>query len=178
MAKEGKGIRLVRSLEESRGCKLEVAGRRSGFNGLSVCQGEVVRKIELKTVENLDDWFAINGLYGIESLFFDTRYYLYFALIREQKILVAPGIAFLQSQIPGYKSDVGNDMREWIGLTKEIGAKSGLNIIPRVNFKLKLGIYSLVKVLENEHQDSQWSSAVDSIWHLTDAGTWQRTYPL
>jgi hypothetical protein len=178
MAKEGKGIRLVRSLEESRGCILQVAGRRSGFNGLSVCQGEVIRKIELKTVGNSDDWFAINGLYGIESLFFDTRYYLYFALIREQKILVAPGIAFLQSQIPGYKNDVGDDMKEWISLTKEIGNKSSLNIIPRVNFKLKLGIYSLVKLLENEQAANQWSAAVDSIWHLQEAGSWQRTYPL
>jgi len=157
---------------------LEVAGRRSGFNGLSVCNGEVIRKIELKTVENSDDWFAINGLYGIESLFFDTRYYLYFALIKEQKILVAPGIAFLQSQIPGYKTDVGDDMKEWISLTKEIGNKAGLNIIPRVNFKLKLGIYSLVKVLEDKQQASQWSIAVDSIWHLQEAGFWQRTYPL
>jgi len=178
MAKEGKGIRLVRSLEASRGCVLEVAGRRSGFNGLSVCNGEVLRKIELKTVENSDDWFAINGLYGIESLFFDTRYYLYFALIREQKILVALGIAFLQSQIPGYKAGVGDDMKEWISLTKEIGTKAGLNIIPRVNFKLKLGIYSLVNVLENEQEASHWSIAVDSIWHLPESGSWQRTYPL
>lgn len=102
MAKEGKGIRLVKSLEEFRGCTLRIAGRRSGFNGISVYNGNIVRKIELKTVENSDNWFAINGLYGIESLFFDVQYYLYFALIREQKIVVAPGISFLQAQIPGY----------------------------------------------------------------------------
>jgi hypothetical protein len=81
MAKESEGLRLVRSLEEARGCTLRVAGRRTGFNGISVCEGMVVRKIELKTIVNSDYWFAINGLYGIESLFFDHQYYLYFTLV-------------------------------------------------------------------------------------------------
>jgi len=180
MAKEGEGMRLVRSLEEFRGCTLQIAGKRTGFNGISVCNGDILRKIELKTVDSTDYWFAINGLYGIQSLFFDPQYYLYFALIRQRKIVIARGNEFLQAQIPTYNADIAEEMRTWIGLTRDISVKAGLNIIPRINFKLKVGLRLLVQTLEaagSEQQTEQWKRSIDSVWQGDEEGDWQMTYP-
>lgn len=176
MAKESRSTQLVRELEEFRGCALKVAGRRAGFNGLSVYKGNVVRKIEVKTVDKSDYWFAINGLRGIECLFFDPQYYLYFVLVKEQRILIAQAIPFLQAQIPAYKADVHNDVREWLDMTKALGAKSGLNIIPRINFKLRVGIRELTELLESGQGVDEWRSCVDSIWHSEAANSWRMTF--
>lgn len=171
-------MRLIKSLEEFRGCDLKVAGRRVGFNGLSVCNGDVVRKIELKTVDKSDNWFAINGIYGIESLSFDPQYYLYFVLSPEEKILIAQGVPFMQAQLPLYNVDVEEDMREWLDSTKKLSTKSGLNIIPRVNFKLKLGIRKLTALLESGQPEETWRNCVDSIWQFEASGLWRMTFPL
>ncbi len=177
MAKESQSTRLVRSLEEFRGCSLQVTGRRAGFNGLSVCNGTVVRKIELKTVSNSDNWFAINGLYGIDSLFFDPQYYLYFVLPQEKIILIAEAVRFLQAQILGYNSEVGEDVREWIDLTRTLCTKSGLSIIPRINFKLRVGIRQLLKILELQQAHEEWQHCIDSVWRSQESGAWQRIFP-
>lgn len=176
MAKESISAELVKDLEEYRGLTLQTAPRRSGFNGLSVCDGEVVRKIEIKTVDRSDNWFAINGLLGIECLLFDPQYYLYFVLIRERKILIAQATLFLQVQIPSYCPDVGDDMRRWLDLTKAIGGKSGLNIIPRVNFKLEVGIREPVRFLESGQGSDRWQNCVESVWCSKATHFWQRTF--
>lgn len=176
MAKESLSTELVKDFEESQGLALQIAPRGSGFNGLSVRNGEVVRKIEIKTVDRSDNWFAINGLRGIECLFFDPQYYLYFVLIRERKILIAQATPFLQAQIPSYHPDVGDDIRRWLDLTKKIGVRSGLNIIPRVNFKLKVGIRELVRLLESGQDTNNWQNFVESIWYSEAPHSWQRTF--
>lgn len=177
LAKESRSNVIVKDLERFRGCTLQIARRRAGFNGLSVCNGDVVRKIELKTVDRSDDWFAINGTYGIESLFFDPQYYLYFVLINENKVLIAQAIPFLQAQIPSYKTDVSNEMREWLEKTRTLSESAGLNIIPRINFKLKVGIRRLVAFLESGQAIDEWQHCVDSIWYSSTTGGWQRTFP-
>jgi hypothetical protein len=178
MAKERLSNTLVRDLEEFRGCTLQITGRRAGFNGLSVCEGTVVRKIELKTVDRTDYWFAINGVYGIESLFFDPRYYLYFVLINERKVLIAQAIPFLQAQIPKYNASVSEEVREWLDMTKALSSRAGLNIIPRINFKLRVGIRNLIALLDAGHGTHEWTSCVDSIWHSDGPGSWQMTFPV
>lgn len=175
MAKESISTELVKGLEEYQGLTLQIAPRQSGFNGLSVRNGEVMRKIEIKTVDRSDNWFAINGLRGIECLFFDPQYYLYFVLIREQKILVAQATPFLQAQIPSYQPEVGDDMKKWLELTKAIGEKSGLNIIPRVNFKLRVSIRELVRLLETGQAADKWQDSVESIWCSGTTCSWERT---
>jgi hypothetical protein len=178
MAKESLSIQLLRDLEESRGLDLKVAGRRSGFNGVAVFHGDIVRKIEVKTVDRSDNWFAINGVHGIESLFFDSRYFLYFVLIYERKILIAPGAPFLRVQIPRYSTDVSDDTKAWLDLTKELSTKSGLNIIPRINFKLRVGIRDLISRLESGEEENDWIGCVDSIWHSDKDHLWDKTFPV
>ena len=177
MAKESQSTRLVRSLEAARGCVLQVANRRSGFNGLSVCEGTVVRKIELKTVINTDYWFAINGLYGIQSLFFDPQYYLYFVLANERKVLIVRAAPFLQTQIPAYNTDVSEEVNDWLAATRKLCSNSGLNIIARVNFKLKTGIRKIVSDLEAGIDISRWNASVDSIWQADADENWTQSYP-
>jgi hypothetical protein len=176
MAKESRSNRLVGELEEFRGCTLQTTGRRTGFNGLAICHGNVVRKIEIKTVDRSDYWFAINGLHGIESLFLDPKYYLYFVLVNEQKIMIAQAAPFLKAQIPGYNADVSHDVEEWLNLTKTVGAKSGLNIIPRINFKLRVGIRELVRRLELGQEVDYWRHCVDSIWYSESPHSWRQTF--
>lgn len=156
---------------------MKVASKRTGFNGISICQGSIVRKIEVKAIVNSDDWFAINGLYGVESLFFDPQYFLYFVLVNERKILIAHAIPFLQAQIPLYNSDIRDDVKNWILLTKELCTKASLNIIPRINFKLKIGIRQLVSRLEQESDIDRWRHCVDSVWYSRQADYWQMLFP-
>ncbi|HWS89446.1 MAG TPA: hypothetical protein VN282_20910 [Pyrinomonadaceae bacterium] len=177
LAKESRSNTIVKDLERFRSCTLQIARRRAGLNGLSVCNGNVTRKIELKTVDRSDDWFAINGTYGIESLFFDPQYYLYFVLINENKVLIAQAIPFLQAQIPSYRIDVSDEMREWLGKTRALSESAGLNIIPRINFKLRLGIRKLIALLESGQGADDWRHCVDSIWHHTAHSGWQSTFP-
>lgn len=171
---------LVKSLESFRGCEVRITGRRVGFNGLSICQGNIVRKIELKTVDKSDYWFAINGVYGIESLCFDPQYYLYFVLANpdEQRIVVAQAVPFMKAQIASYNADIVDDMREWLDQTKSLSTKSGLSIIPRINFKLRAGIRTIVQILEEDQGVSEWAQCIDSIWRLEPSGSWTRTFPL
>lgn len=176
MAKESLSTQLVKDLEEFQGQELQIASRRAGFNGLAIRNDNVVRKIEIKSVDKSDNWFAINGLRGIECLFFDPQYYLYFVLIRERKVVIAKAIPFLQTQIPTYNPDIGNAMREWLDLTKEIGEESGLNIIPRVNFKLTVGIRALIELLESNRDKDPWTDSIESIWALEEPDSWQMTY--
>lgn len=177
LAKESLSNKIVKDLEKFRGCTLQITGRRTGFNGLSVCNGVVVRKIELKTVDRSDNWFAINGVYGIQSLFFDPQYYLYFVLINENKVLIAQAIPFLQAQIPTYRVDVEEEMKKWLGATRRLSENSGLNIIPRINFKLKIGIRKLISLLESGQATTDWHQCVDSVWQNVGAEGWLRTFP-
>lgn len=178
LAKESRSNRIVRDLEEFRGCVLQLTGRKTGFNGLSVCDGNVIRKIEVKTVDRSDDWFAINGTYGIQSLFFDAQYYLYFVLVNENKVLIAQAIPFLQAQIPTYKADIRDDMKRWLDATRTLSQNSGLNIIPRINFKLRVGIRTLVETLEVGQAADDWRHCVDSVWHRVAPQVWRMTFPV
>jgi hypothetical protein len=178
MAKESESFQLVRSLEQFRGCEMKTANRRMGFNGVSICDGSIIRKVEVKTVVNSDNWFAINGLYGIESLFFDPQYYLYFVLSKERIIVIAQAMPFLQMQIPKYNSEVGDEVRQWTALTRQLCDISGLNVLPRINFKLKVGIRNLLKLLADKAESVQWQQSIDSVWQSEDGLNWTKTFPL
>ena len=142
------GWSLVSSLETYRGCSIRLANKKSGFNGLSTNLLGEIRKIELKTVYKSDDWFAINGLAGIEKLFFDKNYWLYFAIIPENYIVCTAAIPFLQKQVSTQIEGGPTDyILSWITLTKAISRDFGIKFIPRMNFKVKIPIRVMMKVL-------------------------------
>lgn len=85
---------------------------------------------------------------------------------------------FLQMQIPKYNSEVGDEVRQWTALTRQLCDISGLNVLPRINFKLKVGIRNLLKLLADKAESVQWQQSIDSVWQSEDGLNWTKTFPL
>jgi len=174
---ESRGWALVASLETFKGCTINIVAKGSGFNGLSTSLLGQVRKIELKTVGRSDDWFAINGLAGIENLFFDDSYWLYFAIVPDNYVVATRPIPFLRKQVSSNIDDrVSQYIRAWISLTKAITKDFGIKFIPRINFKTQTPIRKMLsEVLDNpDHHD--WGDVVKEIWQLNEDGRWIQHY--
>jgi hypothetical protein len=75
------GVGLACSVETYRGSNIQIVKKQSGFNGLSTNKDGDVRKIEVKSMEKSFNWIAISGLIGIDKLFFERDYWIYFVLL-------------------------------------------------------------------------------------------------
>jgi hypothetical protein len=174
---ESRGWALVASLETFKGCTINIVAKGSGFNGLSTSLSGKVRRIELKTVEKSDDWFAINGLAGIENLFFDDLYWLYFSIVPENYVMVTRAIPFLRKQV---SSNIDNRVSEyikvWINLTKAITKDFGIKFIPRINFKTQTPIREMLSEVLDNPDDHDWDDVVKEIWQLNEDGQWIQHY--
>ena len=174
---EKSGWILIASLETHRGCSIIPAKKQSGFNGLSTSQFDELRKIELKTIHKSDNWFAINGLAGIERVFFDENYWLYFAILPQNFVICAKAIPFLSKQVS--KKIDGNPtdyIRSWIALTKAISRDFEIKFIPRINFKVNVPIRTMVKEILERPDAHDWKGVVQSIWKLDKEGKWRQLY--
>jgi len=163
---EVRGWGLVTSLETSRGFSLTITAKRSGFNGLSISKSGEVRKIEVKAVGKGDRWFAVNGLQGIERLFLDKDYWIYFAMLPENIVVITHAVPFLRKQVRYNHADLDltTELKEWIELTKKRSREFGLRFVPRVHLNVKFPLRKLVKqVLENP-SDPEWHDVVAEIW--------------
>jgi len=137
-----------------------------------------VRKIELKTVRKSDNWFAINGLAGIESVFFDDLYWLYFSILPENYVMITRAIPFLRKQVsPDIDNRVSEYIRAWINLTKAITRDFGIKFIPRMNFKTRIPIRDLLSDMLDNPDDHDWGDVVKEIWQLDEDGRWIQYYP-
>ena len=174
---ESHGWALVASLETLRGCSIKIAPKGSGFNGISTNLSGEIRKIELKTVSRSDNWFAINGLQGIRKLFFDKNYWLYFSLLPENIVIMAKALPFLQKQVV-YRTgeSFSEQLKVWIKLTEKLTADSGLQFIPRINFKVQVPIRQMLRQILNAPEDNEWKGMVTSVWKLNDQGYWEKLY--
>ena len=174
---ESQGWALVASLETFKGCTIKIVAKGSGFNGLSTGLSGKVRKIELKTVAKSDDWFAINGLAGIENLFFDDSYWLYFSIIPENYVIVTRPIPFLRKQVSSNIDDrVSEYIGAWISLTKAITKDFGIKFIPRMNFKTQTPIREMLSEVLANPDDHDWDDVVKEIWQLNEGGQWVQHY--
>lgn len=175
---ESQGWALVASLETFKGCDIKIVTKVSGFNGLSTSLSGEVRKIELKTVRKSDDWFAINGLAGIENLFFDDLYWLYFSIVPENYVIVTKAIPFLRKQVSSNIDDrVFEYIRAWISLTKAITKDFEIKFIPRINFKTQTPVRELLLEVLDNPDDHDWGDVVEEIWQLNEDGQWIQHYP-
>lgn len=171
------GWSLVSSLETHKGCSISLVAKGSGFNGLSTNLSGEKRKIELKTVQKSDDWFAINGIAGIEKLFFDADYWLYFAIIPENYVICTNAIPFLQKQVSAKIDASPTDyIRSWIALTEAISRDFEIKFIPRMNFKIVTPIRVMLKEVLEHKDNHAWQGIVEEVWHLDESGKWQRDY--
>lgn len=173
---EARGWGLVTSLETSRGFSLSLTNKRAGFNGLSISKSGDVRKIEVKTVYKSDKWFAVNGLHGIERLFLDKEYWIYFALLPENIVIVTHALSFLRKQVRYNHTglDLSAELKEWIDLTKRRSREFGLRFVPRIHLNVRVPMRKLLKqVLENP-RDTEWHPVVAEIWE--NKGKWRRRF--
>jgi len=167
---------LVCSVETFKGCTIKIVKRTSGFNGLSTYQNDSIRKIELKTMQRSDYWIAINGFTAIDKLFFDKDYWLYFALVPENIIVMTKALPFIEEQLNiAERSDYLEDLRNWIASTKGLSKKSGLKFIPRINIKFSLPIRSIVEKVKSKTLDEEWSESIIEIWE--NKKDWRRIFP-
>lgn len=174
---ESRGWALVASLETFKGCNINIVQKGSGFNGLSTSFSGEVRKIELKTVVKSDNWFAINGLAGIQRLFFDKSYWLYFSIIPEDYVMVVKAIPFLRRQVSSNIDDrVSEYISTWLSLTKAITKDFGIQFIPRINFKTQVPIRKMLSDVLDSPDDHDWGDVVKEIWQLNENGQWIKHY--
>ncbi len=174
---EKSGWILIASLETHRGCSITPAKRQSGFNGLSTSQTGEVRKIELKTVYKSDDWFAINGFAGIQKLFFDEDYWLYFAVLPQNYVICTRAIPFLSKQVSKKIDENPTDyIRAWISLTKAISRDFEIKLFPRMNFKVNVPIRTMLQEILDQPVSHNWKDIVQSIWQLDESGKWRQLY--
>lgn len=170
---EVRGWGLVTSLETTRGFSLTITAKRSGFNGLSISKSGEVRKIEVKAVGKSDRWFAVNGLQGIERLFLDKDYWIYFAFLPENVVVVTHAVPFLRKQVRYNHADLdlSAQLKEWIDLTKQRSREFGLRFVPRIHLNVRVPMRKLLRqVLENP-KDPEWHTVVAEIWE--NKGKWR-----
>ena len=170
---EARGWGLVTSFETSRGFSLTLTAKRSGFNGLSISKSGEVRKIEVKTVEKGDRWFAVNGLQGIERLFLDKDYWIYFALLPENVVIVTHAVPFLRKQVRynHVDLDLTAELKEWIDLTKRRSRKFGLRFVPRIHLNVAVPMRRLLQQVLNDPENPEWHPVVAEIWK--NDGKWK-----
>ncbi len=170
---EARGWGLVTSLETSRHFSLSLTNKRSGFNGLSISKSGDVRKIEVKTVHKSDRWFAVNGLQGIERLFLDKDYWIYFSLLPENIVIVTHALPFLRKQVRYNHADLdlSAELKEWIDLTKRRSREFGLRFVPRIHLNVRVPIRRLLEQVLEKPDDPEWHSAVAEIWE--NKGKWR-----
>src|SRR6266851_7212347 len=170
---EARGWGLVTSRETSLGFSLSLTNKRSGFNGLSISKSGDVRKIEVKTVHKSDRWFAVNGLQGIERLFLDKDYWIYFALLPENIVIVTHAVPFLRKQVSYNHADLdlSTQLKEWIDLTKRRSREFGLRFVPRIHLNVRVPMRKLLKQVLEDPDNPEWHSVVAEIWE--NKAKWQ-----
>jgi hypothetical protein len=174
---EARGWALIASLETFRGCSIKFASKGSGFNGMSINNLGETRKIELKTVSNSDNWFAINGLKGIKKLFFDESYWLYFCLLPEKIVITVKALPFFEKQVDYRKEkSLLKQLEIWIKQTERITEDFSLQFIPRINFKVRVPIRQMLKQILDNSKINDWQGMEISVWKLGDQGYWENLY--
>ena len=170
---ELRGWGLVTALETSRGFSLTLTAKRSGFNGLSISKAGDVRKIEVKAVGSSDKWFAVNGLEGIERLLLDKDYWIYFALLPENIVIVTRAVPFLQKQVKfeNLNADLIVQLKQWLALTRKMSRDFGLHFVPRIHLHARVPIRKMLKQILENPNDAEWHDVVAEIWQSKK--TWE-----
>lgn len=170
---DARGWGLITSLETTRGFSMTLTAKRSGFNGLSISKSGEVRKIEVKTIHKSDTWFAVNGLEGIERLFLDKDYWIYFALLPENLVIVTHAVPFLRNQVRYNHADLDltDNLKRWIDLTKKTSKDFGLRFVPRIHLNVRVPMRKLLKQLLENPEDTEWHPVVAEIWE--NKGKWR-----
>jgi hypothetical protein len=116
-------------------------------------------------------------LSGIEKLFFDENYWLYFALIPENYVVCTSAIPFLHKQVSTKIGESLTDyVRSWISLTRALTRDFEIQFIPKMNFKVTTPIRAMVSEILQNPLAHEWQNIVQEIWHLNEDGKWEKVY--
>lgn len=166
---------LVCSVETFRGCNIQLVNKASGFNGLSTNKGGEVRKIELKTMEKSFNWIAISSLTAIDKLFFERDYWIYFALVPNNYVVMTKGLPFIMQQLSfTANTNFLSDLEQWMKTTRKLTKSSGLKFLPKLQLKFPVPLNALVNHLINNPEDETWHNSVIELWQ--NSGSWKRLY--
>lgn len=169
------GVGLVCSVETFRGCDIQLVKKISGFNGLSTNKNGEVRKIEVKSMEKSFNWIAISSLIAIDKLFFERDYWIYFALMPSNYVVMTKGLPFIRQQLSfSDNPDFAKNLQEWMKATRKLTRGSGLKFLPKLQLKFPVSLDKLVEHLKNNPNDETWNDSVIEVWQ--NAGTWKRLY--
>jgi hypothetical protein len=175
MALEKVGVGLVCSVETFRGCEIRLVKRTSGFNGLSTNKDGEVRKIEVKSMQRSFNWIAVSSLTGIDKLFNERDYWIYFVILPENYVVMTKALPFIKRQL-SFSTNEGfpDNLQDWIKSTKKLTRESGLKFLPKLQLKFPIPLDKLVKQLIENPTDKTWADSVIEIWQ--NKGTWDRVY--
>jgi hypothetical protein len=169
------GIGLACSVETFRGCNIQLVKRTSGFNGLSTNKDGEVRKIEVKTMQNSFNWIAISSIIGIDKLFFERDYWIYFVLVPHNYVVMVKGFPFLKKQMNFVSNEeFMQNLNEWMRYTKRISKGTGLKFLPKLQLKFPTPINKLIEYLIANPDATEWQDSVIEIWQ--NQSSWQRLY--
>jgi hypothetical protein len=159
------GVGLACSVETFRGCRIQLLKKESGFNGLSTSNNGEVRKIEVKSMEKSFNWIAISSLIGIDKLFFERDYWIYFVLLPKNYVVMTKGLPFLKRQISFSTNDEFIKLiQEWMKSTRKLTRHSGLKFLPKLQLKFPIPLDDLVDHLIKNPDDKTWHDSVIEIW--------------
>jgi hypothetical protein len=169
------GMGLVCAVEMYKGCSMKIVNRTLGFNGLSTNLNGLQRKIELKTMQKSDYWIAINGFTAIEKLFFDEEYWIYFAVVPENIVVMVKALPFIEKQLVLANNVVYlKDLENWIKQTKSLSKKSGLKIFPKINVRFTTSLRTIIESAKKRTLHETWNFSIAEIWELQ--GNWAKIY--
>jgi hypothetical protein len=169
------GVGLACSVETFRGCNIQLVKKTSGFNGLSTNKDGEVRKIEVKTMQNSFNWIAISSVIGIDKLFFERDYWIYFVLVPKNYVVMTKGFPFIKKQLGFIENDeFFSNLNEWMKFTRKISKGSVLKFLPKLQLKFPTAIDKLTEHLINNTDDKEWHESVIEIWQ--NQSSWKCLY--
>ncbi len=159
------GVGLVCSVETFKGCSIQLVHKESGFNGLSTNRKGEVRKIEVKSMEKSFHWIAISSIIGIDKLFFERDYWIYFVLLPSNYVVMTKGLPFIKRQLSfSTNEEFIKLIQDWMKSTRKLVRHSGLKFQPKLQLKFPLPLNQLVEHLVKNPNDPTWHDSVKEIW--------------
>lgn len=126
-------------------------------------------------MEKSFNWIAISSLVAIDKLFFERDYWVYFALMPLNYIVMTKGLPFIKQQLSfSDNPDFVKNLQDWMKATRKLTRGSGLKFLPKLQLKFPVPLDKLVEKLIHDPDDTTWHDSVMEIWQ--NAGNWKCLY--
>jgi len=87
-------------------------------------------------MQNSFNWIAISSTVGIDKLFFERDYWIYFVLVPQNHVVMVKEYPFLKKQMQFSADDEFiTNLNQWMKYTKCISKGSTLKLLPKIQLK-------------------------------------------